>query len=362
MSLSIAREELAGFISDVFERLGVPSKDAQRVADLMTEADALGYGTHGVFRLRQYVNRLRDGGCNATARPAVISEAIATALVDGNNGLGHLTMAFACDLAIQKARAAGIGWVGVRNGNHAGPAALYVRPQVAAGMIGLAAAVGSANHVAPFGGSDILLGTNPIAVATPSGGADPFVLDMATTVAAMGKIKTLAQRGESMPEGWMVGRDGKPLTDPSRHNEGFLLPIGGAKGYGLSIAIGLLAGVLNGAAFGSDVIDFTADTRNPTNTGQFVAAIDISAFVDPAAFEAAAGKAFAELKASRPLPGHDAVRIPGQGREARRAAANATGIVLAPALRDELDRIAEEFGVPPVTSTTTESRGPRPVA
>ncbi len=362
MSLRIAREELAGFIADVFERLGVPLEDAQRVADLMTEADALGYDTHGAFRLRQYVDRLRDGGCNAKARPAVVSEAMATALIDGDNGLGHLTMAFACELAMQKAQVAGIGWVGVRNGNHAGPAALYVRPQAAAGMIGLAAAVGSANHVAPFGGTDILLGTNPIAVATPSGGADPFVLDMATTVAAMGKIKTLAQRGECMPEGWMVGRDGKPLTDPAKREEGFLLPIGGAKGYGLAVAIGLLAGVLNGAAFGSDVVDFTRDTRSPTNTGQFVAAIDISAFVDPGAFEAAAGKAFDELKASRPLPGHDAVRIPGEGREARRAAATATGIILAPALRDELDRIADEFGVPPVTSSPIGRRGAGTVA
>jgi LDH2 family malate/lactate/ureidoglycolate dehydrogenase len=114
-----------------------------------------------------------------------------------------------------KAREAGIGWVGVFRGNHAGPAALYVRPQAEAGMIGLAAAVGSANHMPPWGGSDLLLGTNPIAIAAPSGGADPFVLDMATTVASVGKIKVLAQRGEPMPEGWMVGRDGLPLTDPA---------------------------------------------------------------------------------------------------------------------------------------------------
>jgi len=117
-------------------------------------------------------------------------------------------MQAACNLAMEKAGACGIGWVGVRRGNHAGPAALYVRPQAHAGMIGMAAAVGSANHVPPFGGTDLLLGTNPVAIAAPTGGDDPFVLDMATTVAAMGKIKTLAQRGESMPEGWMFGRDG----------------------------------------------------------------------------------------------------------------------------------------------------------
>lgn len=342
---AVARKALEDFVAAVFGALRVPEPDARAVAALMAEADALGYDTHGVFRLRQYANRLRDGGCNPAARPAVVSETPAAALVDGGNGLGHLAMKFACDLAVRKARAAGIGWVGVRGGNHAGPAALYVRPQAQAGMIGMCAAVGSANHVAPFGGSDILLGTNPIAVAAPSGGPDPFVLDMATTVAAMGKIKTLAQRGEKMPEGWMVGRDGKPLTDPAKRDEGFLLPIGGAKGYGLSVAIGLLAGVLNGAAFGADVVDFTSDTKSPTNTGQFVAAIDIAAFVGREAFEAHCRRAFAELKASTPLPGHDPVRIPGEGRGARRAATDRDGIALAPALRAELDRIAAEFGV-----------------
>jgi len=342
---AVARQTLEGLVAAVFEALRVPPQDARAVAALMAEADALGYDTHGVFRLRQYANRLRGGGCNARARPSIVSETMATALVDGDNGLGHLAMKFACDLAMQKASVAGIGWVGVRGGNHAGPAALYVRPQAHANMVGLCAAVGSANHVAPFGGSDILLGTNPIAIAAPSGGPDPFVLDMATTVAAMGKIKTLAQRGENMPEGWMVGRDGKPLTDPAKRDDGFLLPIGGAKGYGLSLAIGVLAGVLNGAAFGADVVDFTNDTKNPTNTGQFVAAIDVSAFVGTAAFETHCQRTFDTLKASTPLPGHGSVRIPGEGRAARRAAAEAGGIALAPTLRAELDRIADEFSV-----------------
>lgn len=340
----VAADRLTGFATRVFTRLGVPVRDAEAVAGLMVEADLLGYDTHGLFRLRQYVNRLRDGGCNPVAAPRVLRETAATALVDGDNGLGHLAMVMARDLAIAKAREAGIGWVGVRGSNHAGPAALYVRPQAAAGMIGICAAVGSANHVAPYGGTDLLLGTNPIAVATP-GGTDPFVLDMATTVAAVGKIKTLAQRGEPMPEGWMVGRDGKPLADPNRRDEGFLLPIGGAKGYGLAMAIGLLAGTLNGAAFGADVVDFTADTTSPTNTGQFVAAIDIAAFGDPAAFTAAATRVFADMRGSAPLPGHDPVRVPGDGREAARVGRLADGIALHPGLHAELDQIAKELAI-----------------
>jgi LDH2 family malate/lactate/ureidoglycolate dehydrogenase len=347
MSGPVAAEGLISFAARAFQGLGVPEADARAVATLMIEADLLGYDTHGVFRLRQYVNRLRDGGCNPVASPRVLRETAATALIDGDNGLGHLAMAQACDLAMTKARAAGIGWIGVRGGNHAGPAALYVRPQAAAGMIGICAAVGSANHVAPYAGTDLLLGTNPIAIATP-GGEDPFVLDMATTVAAVGKIKTLAQRGEPMPEGWMVGRDGKPLTDPNRRDEGFLLPVGGAKGYGLAMAIGLLAGTLNGAAFGSDVVDFTTDTTSPTNTGQFVAAIDIAAFGDPAIFTATAMRVFDEMRASPPLPGHDRVRVPGDGREAGRMRRLAEGIALHPSLRVEFDRIANDLAIAPL--------------
>jgi LDH2 family malate/lactate/ureidoglycolate dehydrogenase len=344
----VAAADLAGFVARAFERLGAPAADARSVAELMVEADLLGYDTHGVFRLRQYVDRLRAGGINPTPRIAVVRESAATALVDGDNGLGHLALRRATELAIDKAARAGIGWVGVRHGNHAGPAALYVLPQTRHGMIGLAAAVGSANHVAPFGGRDLLLGTNPIAIAVPAGRQAPFVLDMATTVAAVGKIKTLAQRGEPMPEGWMVGPDGRPLTDPTRREEGFLLPIGGPKGYGLALAIGLLAGVLNGAACGREVVDFTKDTASPTNTGQFVAAISVAAFADPEPFGRTVDLVFDQMRGAAPLPGHDPVRIPGERRGTIRAERAAAGIPLHPNLRRELASVADELALAPL--------------
>jgi LDH2 family malate/lactate/ureidoglycolate dehydrogenase len=342
----VAAEELQRFVAAAFARLGVPEAEAQAVAGLMVDADLFGYDTHGVFRLRQYVDRLRAGGINPTPAVAVVRQTAATALIDGDNGLGHLALRRACELAMQKAAQAGIGWVGVRNGNHAGPAALYVRPQTERGMIGLAAAVGSANHVPPFGGSDLLLGTNPIAIAAPGGRHEPFVLDMATTVAAVGKIRTLAQRGEPMPEGWMVGRDGKPLTDPNRREEGLLLPIGGPKGYGLALAIGLLAGVLNGAAFGRDVVDFTKEPGTATNTGQFVAAIAIDAFGDPNTFRAAVDAVFDDLRASASLPGHEPVRIPGEARGATWRERLAAGLPLHASLLAELGKIAAELEIP----------------
>ncbi len=342
---AVAPEVLRTFVGEALQSKGVSPEHASEVATLMVEADIYGYGTHGVFRLRQYLARLAGGGCNPTPSVSVAHETVATAVIDGDDGLGHLAMAAARDLAIKKARTAGIGWVGVRRGNHAGPLALYVRPQAEAGLLGMAAAVGSANHVPPYGGTDLLLGTNPIAFSAPSAGSDPFVFDMATTVAAMGKIKTLLQQGQEMPEGWMVGRDGNPLTDPSRKSEGFLLPIGGPKGFGLSVAIGLMAGVLNGAAFGSDVVDFTKDTTSSTNTGQFVAAIDPAAFGLGDEFGNAAARVFEEMRASPPLPGHDPVRLPGDGKTATAEGRRVNGLTLNPALRRDLNALAGDCGL-----------------
>ncbi len=343
----ISTDALRGFVAQALGSKGVPADDADKVAALMVEADIFGYGTHGVFRLRQYLARLAGGGCNPTPDVRVAHETVATAVIDGDDGLGHLAMSAARDLAIDKARSAGIGWVGIKKGNHAGPLALYVRPQAEAGLLGMAAAVGSANHVPPYGGTDLLIGTNPIAFSAPVKGADPFVFDMATTVAAMGKIKTLLQQGAPMPEGWMVGRDGEPLTDPARKSEGFLLPIGGPKGYGLSVAIGLLAGILNGAAFGSDVVNFTSDTKSSTNTGQFVVAIDPAAFGMGDDFTDVAARVFDEMRASRPLPGHDPVRLPGDGKTAFADGRRAAGLSLNPALRRDLNSLALDCGLSP---------------
>ena len=346
LSQTYAARDLENFLSDAFVALKVPRSDAQVVAGLMVQADLLGYDTHGSFRLRQYVNRLRDGGNNATARVHTAVDRESIAVVDGDNGLGHLAMRHAAQVAIEKAKSSGVGWVGVRNGNHAGPLSLYVNMIMEANMIGIGGAVGSANHVAPFGGLDLLLGTNPLAIAIPAGNSPPFVLDMATTTSSAGKIKVLAQRGEPMPEGWMVDREGNPLTDPTRQDEGLLLPIGGAKGYGLAMAIGLIAGTLNGAVFGKDVVNFTKDTKSAANTGQFVVAISIEAFGDLALFKTTVDTILASMRGSTALPGYDSVRIPGQERGNILTERTKNGIPLHPNLVKVLADIAEELKIP----------------
>lgn len=342
---NIESNRLREFVASAFLACGMPPDNAARMAELMTEADVGGQDGHGVFRLPQYIGRIRAGGMSVNPDISVISERPATALLDGGNGPGHLVMSRAAELAMQKARTCGVAWVGARHSNHAGPAFLYARMPLAQDMIGLYVAVGSANHLPPWGGTDLLLSTNPISVAVPSNTRPAVVLDMATTVAAYGKVKTAADRGETMPEGWMIDKRGQPLTDPARAGEGFLLPIGGPKGYGLALIFGLLAGTLNGAAFGADVVDFNADPKATTNTGHFVLALDIAAFADVDAFKAQVDAVWKEMKSSDLLPGVDEIRLPGERLAATTAERRTNGVPMPEALGDRLDALADALGI-----------------
>jgi L-2-hydroxycarboxylate dehydrogenase (NAD+) len=344
--ISAAQQE--AFIARALEAVDVPAADARVIAELMTRADLNGADGHGVFRLPQYIRRIKGGAVNL--RPAIRTtrEAPATALVDGDNGMGHLVMRYATELAIEKAKKTGMAWVGVQWSNHAGPASLYASMPLEHGMIGVYLAVGNANHLPAWGGLDMLLSTNPIAVAIPAHDEPPIVLDMATTVAAYGKVKTKAQRGEAMPEGWMMDRQGQPLTDPRRAGEGFLLPIGGYKGYGLALVFGLLAGTLNGAAMGRDVVDFNADDTTPTNTGHAIAAISVEAFQPLDEFKRSVDALVRDIRASERLPGVDRIWLPGEQSLAKRQERTRLGIPVPDALRASLDQLAAELHIPPL--------------
>jgi L-2-hydroxycarboxylate dehydrogenase (NAD+) len=336
---------LREFIASALRRLGMPDGDAATVAALMAEADLQGSDGHGVIRLPHYARRIRAGGLNLHPAIRVLEERSGMALIDGDNGMGHLVMTRAAELAIEKARVAGVAWVGSRMSNHAGPASLYARMPLASDMIGMYFAVGNANHLPPWGGLDMLLSTNPIAVAVPANRHASIVLDMATTVAAYGKVKAKAQRGETMPEGWMIDRQGQPLTDPRRAEEGFLLPIGGYKGYGLALIVGLLAGTLNGAAMGKDVVDFNHDDTSATNTGQAIVAIDLAAFGDPNVFKERVDTLIDDLRGSARMPNVDRIWLPGEQSSAKRVEFARDGIPLAAALLQNLQRLADDLGI-----------------
>jgi LDH2 family malate/lactate/ureidoglycolate dehydrogenase len=336
---------VTSFITDALLAAGLPAADAAKVAALMTEADLTGADGHGVFRLPQYVRRLKAGGVNKHPDITVTKSAPATALVEGDNGMGHLVMSRAAETAIEMARENGVAWVGARRSNHAGTAGLYAAMPAEHGMVGIYAAVANANHMAVWGGAELLLGTNPLGIAVPSGNG-AVVLDMATTVVSYGTVKKYALQGLDMPQGWLINsKTGAPLTDPKRSAEGLLLPIGDYKGSGLAIMLGLLAGVLNGAAFGKEVVDFNADDTSETNTGHFIVALDIKRFVPLDAFKAQVDRHLQDLRDTKRLPGVDEIRLPGDRRRACQEERARNGIPIPPALMVQLDRTAADLGI-----------------
>jgi L-2-hydroxycarboxylate dehydrogenase (NAD+) len=344
----IPAARIAAFVARALVAAGMPAGDAEIVAGLIAEADLRGSDTHGVIRLPLYLRRIHAGGINLKPNIRVVSERPSAALVDGDNAMGHLVMRRATHIAIEKAKATGIGWVGARMSNHAGPAALYATLPLHRDMIGIYFAVGSSNHLPPWGGSETLLGTNPMAVAVPTQDEPPIVLDMSPTVAAFGKVRLKAQRGEAMPVGWMIDREGKPLTDPKRADEGYLLPIGDYKGSGLSLIIGILAGTLNRAALGLEVIDFVKEAGKPTNTGHAIAAIAVEAFMPPAAFKRAIDQVIRDLRNSARLPGVERIWLPGEQSHAKLQDRRAHGVPIPQSLRDSLDALARELSIAPL--------------
>jgi LDH2 family malate/lactate/ureidoglycolate dehydrogenase len=337
-------EKLKAFGEDVLVRAGIPTGDAKKVIALMVDADLTGAEAHGMYRLPQYVKRIRAGGINATPEIKVNKTAAATALVDGDNGMGHLVMSRAAETATELAEASGIGWVGVRGSNHAGPAALYAEMPLKRGMVGIYSAVASANHMAIWGGSDSLLGTNPLAIAIPAGEEQPIVLDMATTIVSYGTVKASVLNGRGIAPGWMIDKKtGEALLDADRLSDGLLLPIGGYKGSGLAMVLGFLAGTLNDAVFGRDVVDFNYDDTTVTNTGHFILALDVARFIDAQRFGAEIDRHIRDLKASTPLPGQK-IRMPGERRSEMRARGTATGIAFTPAVLGRLNQMARDCG------------------
>jgi LDH2 family malate/lactate/ureidoglycolate dehydrogenase len=337
---------LRAFTAEVLTRVGLPAADADVVAEYSVATDLAGADAHGIFRLPHYVRRLRAGGVNTRPAIKVNRTGPATALVDGDNGVGHLVMARAANTAVAIARESGVAWVGTRCSNHAGSAGVYAEVPLCAGMIGIYAAVANANHMAIWGGSETLLGTNPIAFAIPAGEEPPIVLDIATTIVSYGTIKAHALAGRDLPEGWMVNRhDGSPLTDPRRSAEGILLPLGGYKGSGLALMIGLLGGVLNRAAFGREVIDYNYNMDGVTNTGQFMIALDVTCFMPLDAFKADIDRHIRDLRNSAVLPGHDVIRLPGERRRQCQRERTRDGVPIPAPLMTQLDDLARDLEI-----------------
>jgi LDH2 family malate/lactate/ureidoglycolate dehydrogenase len=341
-----AVDRLENFIQNVLTALDVTSDHARICSQRMVEADLRGMHGHGIFRLPPYCQRIEAGGYNLRPDIKIKRETPVSAVLDGDNGLGQVVVTQAVDLSIQKAKVSGMAWVGICNSNHAGAGGVYAALALPHDLIAMYMAIGNANHMPPWGGIDLLLSTNPIAFAIPTGEEPPIVLDMATTTASYGKVKVAAQKGQRLPIGWMVDHKGRSLTDPQRIEDGFLLPIGEHKGYGLNFVIGALAGVLNTAAFGSSVIDFNKDFSSPTNSGQVIFTMRPDLFRDLAEFKAEMDLRIREIRNSTPMEGAEPIRLPGEMALQRQRKMRSDGVPVARPVLMQLHEIAHRLGLP----------------
>lgn len=345
MTTTVSASELRRFAFDVLRKAGMADASAEIVADTLIYADLRGVGTHGVARLDSYLHRLEAGVMEADPDMTVVRDAPSVAVFDAANGFGQLAGTLAMRLAIEKARVTGVGAVSVANSNHFGVAGYFVELAAKAGMIGIAM-TNASPAMAPHGTIVALLGTNPLAVGVPSASHPAIVLDMSSSLVARGKIRRAVMQGdERIPEGWAYDVDGKPTTDPAAALKGLLVPVGGAKGAGLSLVIDLLSGVLSGTGTTGDVLNITNVSR-ASGTGHLLMALDLEKFIGREAFEEAVDGVIDRIKA---LPAVDggSVYLPGEIEHNKQARSASEGISVAPDVAAELRAIGAHYGVAP---------------
>lgn len=333
-------------LRDLMERLlaaaGCGPEAAMAAADVLLEADLRGYGTHGLIRLPAMVRRIQSGMINPRARPRVVEERDASALVDADRAMGPVGVIFGASLAARKAERSGCCAVGVVNCDHICMAGYYAERIARSGLVGLVAGV-TQPLVHALGGAERLLGTNPLAIALPGEDGRPLLLDFATSEVAFGAVLQAKARGEALPPGVAVGPDGAPTTDPVQAAAGALAPFGGHRGYGLCLFLGLLAGPLLGAKVGKPLGQ--AVREGHYDKGELVIAIDPAAFGDPREFRRAAAAHVEEVKASRKAPGASAIRVPGERSQAERGRRLREGVPIEEAVWAEVASLAEELKV-----------------
>jgi LDH2 family malate/lactate/ureidoglycolate dehydrogenase len=343
----VNHEKLTRFVAACFEKLGVPPADAQIAADVLVMSDLRGVDTHGVIRFNPtswYVKWLRDGEMNPQPNLRVVSETPSSALLDGERGMGMVIGHRAMELAIRKAAETGVGMVAVCNSRHFGMSAYYAMRALPHDMIGLAM-TNASRQVVPTFGREARFGTNPLCLAAPALEELPFVLDMATTTAAAGKLELAARRGESIPSGWALGEREEPTTDPRAAQKARrLLPLGGTreggshKGYGLAIMVEILCGALSGT--------LTALNTDQDPRGHFFGAIRIDAFRPAEEFKRDMDRLIRALRSTPPMEGQERVYVAGEIEFATAREREERGIPLLTSVVNGLREVSKQLSVP----------------
>jgi len=341
----VSEDALKQFCARVFMLLGAPAEQADVIAANLIAADLQGVTSHGVVRLPIYAQRLLAGAVNARPDVRVAHETITTAVIDGDNGMGQWVGVQAMQMAIRKAESGTCAFVSVRNSNHYGAAGYYARMAVPHDMIGFSFTIGGINHMTPWGGAQAMLGNNPFSIALPAGRERPVVLDMACSTAARGKIIVAAKDKTPIPGDWATGPDGESTTDPIEALKGFMLPVGGPKGYSLTLVIGLLSTMLSGAAFGSEVTHMYEDFKRPQNIGHLFGVLPISSFEPVEIYKRRMDKAIREIRNTPRARGVERIYLPGEHEEILAEEYRRSGIPIPASVWSELQEVGRNLGV-----------------
>jgi LDH2 family malate/lactate/ureidoglycolate dehydrogenase len=334
---------LTEFATAVYAGAGMPEADARLVADTLVQADLWGHQSHGVLRLGWYLDRLRNKVMNPVTKPEFAVDASAVAVIDGHDGVGHVLTVLATREAVKRAKAHGIGVVGVRNSNHFGTCMYYTLTGARDGCVMLLTSNGGP-AMAPWGGRRKIIGTNPWSVAAPAGQRAPFVVDMANTGVARGKIYLARNKRLPIPLGWAINSAGEPTTDPQEAIDGIILPMAEHKGYAIAAMVDMLSGVLTGSGFLS-AVHSPYKTAEKSNCGHLMIAMNITAFQPLAEFNSRMEQFIAEIKAVPTARGFDEVFYPGEIEAGNDARNRKEGLLFPDDTLADLRRIAKETGL-----------------
>jgi LDH2 family malate/lactate/ureidoglycolate dehydrogenase len=334
---------LVEFASAVYARAGVPAADARLIADTLVQADLWGHQSHGVLRLGWYLDRVRNKVMNPLTTPEFVVDAGAITLIDGHDGVGQVLTALAAREAIGRAKSHGIAAIGVRMSNHFGTCMYYTLMGAREGCVMLLTSNGGP-AMAPWGGRRKIIGTNPWSVAAPAGARAPFVVDMANTGVARGKIYLARNRRMPILLGWAINSAGEPTTDPQEAIDGIILPMAEHKGYAIAAMVDLLSGVLTGSGFLS-AVHSPYKTAEKSNCGHLMIAINIEAFQPLADFNARMEAFITEIKSVPLAKGFDEVFYPGEIEAKNDARNRREGLLFPEDTLADLRRIARETGL-----------------
>lgn len=341
----VSAGELQAFCQSCFLTLDVPAEDARLTAENLVFANLRGVDSHGVIRLKIYADRIRAGGFKRGVKPRVLEEQASTVRLDAEHGLGQPAAMAAMQLAMQRAAQTGVAVVTVKNSNHFGACAFYAMQAVARGMIGLAA-TNAGPTMAPTGGREGRLGNNAMAVAVPAGKFPPVVLDMATGAVAWGKIFVAQQEKRSIPSTWALDKHGVPTEDPNAAaQQGLIQPFGGYKGYGLSLLIDLLTGVLSGGGFSTQVRTLYQQLDEPAQIAHTCAALRVESFLPLAEFRPRVDAIIELMHACPMAAGTGRIFVPGEIEHETEQNRRADGIPLHAELLEELRALGRQLRV-----------------